>query len=384
MHPDYKYQVIFFGDRQDLFESLKGSLLEKAEELKIGKEIFIFLVNEGVLSYKGNQPAFCVFANSSDSLDEPIRRLIRRQKEEGNAILPLYENDFNKEVNDILSEYNGKQIKDGVDSVVNHILEGFDMLRRRRRLFISYRRTDSREIAVQLFEYFESLNYDVFLDTHSVPKASHFQNQLWHDMSDSDMVILLDTNDFMDSEWCARELAFAESKRISILRLKFLNSSVKDDNAAIVSTISLNESSFDGSTLTKDKLSEVSHRFESLRARALASRQDGLITEFLETGRSHSKDIARVGQNLLLMKYSKDGSEKEYLFIPAIGVPQSMDFHNVDRSSYLKIKKAENVFLIYDDTSLLNSWNDHLMWLDAQLKIKSLCCSKFNEFFQNL
>ena len=384
MAHNYKYQILFFGDRFDLFESIKDVFLKKVDELKLEKDSFVFLTNGESSGYKGNQPAYCIYANSTLWVSNSIVSYIRQQKAEGNAILPLFGKDFAREIDKVMSEFNGQKIDEGIERIVNHILEGFNLLRRRRKLFISYRRTDSRTVALQLFEYFESLNYDVFLDTHSVPKASHFQNQLWHNMSDSDIVILLDTHDFLNSEWCPQELSFAENKRIAILRIKFPTSSIPDDNSAILSTVKLTDTSFDGDKLKDDLLPQVSQQVESLRARALASRQDCLITEFIESGRRHSRDIVRIDQKLLRMNLHIEGKNEEYLFIPAVGVPQSSDFHTVDDELRWAISRASEVFLIYDDTSLLKSWTSHLKWLDGQLRIHSLCISDFNKFFQNL
>lgn len=384
MNKKYKYQILFFGDRSDLLGAIKDLFLKKADELKLEKDSFVFLSNEEATAYKGNQPAFSVYANSTLYIADSIVAHLRHQKSEGNAILPLFEKDFAREIDNVLSEFNGQKIDEGIDRIVNHILEGFNLLRRRRKLFISYRRTDSRAVALQLFEYFESLNYDVFLDTHSVPKASHFQNQLWHNMSDSDIVILLDTDDFLNSEWCPQELSFAENKRIAILRLKFPSSSIPDDNSAILSTIKLTDTSFDGDKLVVDLLPHISQQVESLRARALASRQDNLISELINAGRNHSKNIIRIDQKLLRMNLHKEGKNEEYLFVPAVGVPQSSDFHSVDEELKQEISKAKDIYLIYDDTSLLKSWTNHLKWLDSQLRINSLCISDFNNFFQNL
>lgn len=384
MNPKYRYQVLLFGDKLDLFRSIQKQFVKKAEELKFDLDAFIFITNEEAFRYKGNQPAYCIFANSSLDIDENIARHITRQKNEGNTILPIYENDFTSEINGLLADFNGINISEGIESVVNHILEGFDLLRRRRKLFVSYRRSDARAIAIKIFDWFESLNYEVFLDTHSVPKGALFQKHLWHQMSDSDIVILLDSKDFLNSEWCEKELTFAENKRIAILRVKFPDSSIPDDNMAVISTIALNSETFNGESLDDDELSSISKEVESLRARALASRQDHIITELIDIARLNKHEVVRFDQNLLRLKITRAGTEEEYLFVPAIGVPQSLDFQNIDFKLRDEISKAKDIYLIYDDSSLLKSWNEHMTWLNGQLKIHSLNRTHFNEFFQNL
>ena len=65
------------------------------------------------------------------------------------------------------------------------------LLRENRKLFISYRRTDSSAVANQLFDAFVRNNYDVFLDTYSINPAKNFQEELHHRMTDCDVLIQL-------------------------------------------------------------------------------------------------------------------------------------------------------------------------------------------------
>lgn len=377
MSTNYKYQIIFFGNRTELFDEIQKNLIEPARLLGVDMDAFAFYKNEEAEEYRGNQPVFCLYSNNIKGIDDFVIPFIQQQIDEGNTILPLYYTDFGNEVTDLLSQFNGLTLNEGIQSVINHILEGFNLLRRRRKLFISYRRIDSKDIAIQLFEYFESLNYDVFLDTHSVPRGEIFQNSLWHQMSDSDVVILLDTSEFLSSKWCVEELSFAENKKIALLRLKFPSSSISDDTAALINTLSLNKSSFKDNLLTQLALNKISIQVESLRARALAARQDNIITEFIETARLYSKTVVRSNFNLLSYKNLID---QEYLFIPAIGVPQSTDFHDVDLKYQTRLSSAKGVYILYDESSILHKWQEHLDWLNGQLRVRALRRADFNDF----
>jgi len=374
----YKYQVIFFGNNKSAFSEIKRHVLIEAQELGIAESLFVFYENEEAKSYCGNQPSFCMFSNTERLIDDNIKPLILQQIEEGNTILPLYKEDFAKEIPDFLNIFNGEKYSSNTEAISNYVLEGFNLLRRKRKLFISYRRSDAREIAIQLYGYFESLNYNVFLDTHSVPKGTIFQEYLWHEISDSDIVLLLDTHDFLQSEWCDKELSFASAKHIAILRTKFPSSSVSDDSASLMVTHTLSQNSFEGNYLNSNELKAISLEIESLRARALAARQDNIIAELIKTGELHSKNVKRINFNLL--NYSNN-DKGEILFIPAIGVPQSTDFHEVELKYHERVKNAKAVYLIYDDTSILKSWQNHLKWLDSQLNVKSLSRSDFSLFF---
>ena len=103
------------------------------------------------------------------------------------------------------------------DYIVSLLLEGFRLLRRERRLFISYKRDDSQAVANQLYDALDARSFDVFIDIRSVPPAADFQAELWHRLSDSDVVILIDTPGFRSSRWTTEELARANATNIQIL-----------------------------------------------------------------------------------------------------------------------------------------------------------------------
>jgi len=170
----YKYQLIFFGDDNHTFQEIRETIKTRLDDLGVDISTFIFYYNEEAEKYCGNQPSYVIFSNLEKDYSDKIQSLLFNQISEGNAILPLYKDDFTIEVHRDLSKYNGEKRCD-INSVVNHILEGFDLLRRKRRIFISYKRSETTVIAWQLYQYFESRNFDVFLDTHTVTRGYEFQ-----------------------------------------------------------------------------------------------------------------------------------------------------------------------------------------------------------------
>ena len=98
-------------------------------------------------------------------------------------------------------------VREDVDLVrpSGQALQCLGLLPTQRRVFVSYRRTESRDVAVQLFEALSARQFDVFLDTHSVAAATDFQSVLWHRLCDCDVVVMLDTPGFFDSRWAKLE-----------------------------------------------------------------------------------------------------------------------------------------------------------------------------------
>ncbi len=97
-----------------------------------------------------------------------------------------------------------------------------------RRAFISYRRTDASPLADQLFDALTERNFDVFLDRVSVEPGVDFQKSLFEHLSDKSMVIVLNSEDFPNSDWTMDEILFARARRLTLLILQ-LPSIEKDD-----------------------------------------------------------------------------------------------------------------------------------------------------------
>ncbi len=109
---------------------------------------------------------------------------------------------------------------DGALKIATSLLECVGLLPRQRRVFVSYRRDEAREAALQLFDFLSGRIYDVFLDTHGIlPAEDFFQGVLWHRLCDSDVLIMLDTPTYFQSRWTSAEFGRALAKGISILRV---------------------------------------------------------------------------------------------------------------------------------------------------------------------
>jgi len=89
-----------------------------------------------------------------------------------------------------------------------------------RRLFISYRRSDTQPMAGQLFDALGRLNYSVYLDTVSNHPGLDFQNQLFEHLADKSMVVVLQSARFQDSRWTMAEVEFALRHDLSLLILR--------------------------------------------------------------------------------------------------------------------------------------------------------------------
>lgn len=381
----YRYQLILLGENKDLFDKIKIELTNRFDELKLIQDLLKIITKDNIAEYAGAEPAYVIYSGHKDNLDKETEDILRKQKLDGNVILPIYVNEFNKEIPDLLSNQNGLKLDDNIKKISNLILEGFELLRKSRKVFISYKRSESSNIAIQLYEKLEQNNFDVFLDTHSVDKGEDFQEELWHRMTDCDVILMLNTKGFIKSEWCNKELEKAHLKRIGIVHLIWPDTDF-EDFAHLAYSKNLSNSDFDKpifSDLTKGRLKdevihEIINLIEGTRARNLASRQDSLITEFTQAAHNNHVDV-----NLQYSRYiTQDlAGGKRIVYIPTVGVPQSINCHNSEKLiSKIESNQIDSIHLIYDEMSIRDHWLEHLDWLNSYLKIQTIKKQDFNNW----
>lgn len=102
------------------------------------------------------------------------------------------------------------------DCLADEILSLVWQRRRVARVFISYKRTDSSRLASQLYERFGRLGYDVFFDESSVPRGANFQRELMWWLNDTDLLVVLCSPNFPNSQWCMQEVNFCQNRKIGV------------------------------------------------------------------------------------------------------------------------------------------------------------------------
>jgi TIR domain len=85
------------------------------------------------------------------------------------------------------------------------------------RVFISYRHSDTLDLALQLFEELGHKGFDVFLDRYSIPSGYNFQRRLNQELMDKSMVVLLESKNIQNSEWTRHEISFTVRYGLGLL-----------------------------------------------------------------------------------------------------------------------------------------------------------------------
>lgn len=390
----YKYQLILLGSDSAIKESILNNVYKKINDLCLPREILKIITSDNFIDeYLGNQPAFVIYLGDPDGEFKDLD-ITQNLIKDGTMILPVFFKSFTSEIPHILSNQNGIKFKDNeLDKISDIVLEAFELLRSTRKIFISYKRNESTSVAIQLYEALEAHNFDVFLDTHSIGKGEPFQDELWHRMSDCDVIVLLNTPNFLESHWCKEEFAEAGAKQIGIVQLVWPDHQIKniDKSSHISYPLQMTESDFsnglfydkDKSKLSSEVLERIIQMVESVRARNLAARQDNLITEFRNIASKYGRQVI-VQPERYLTETLANG--KRTIYIPTIGVPQSQSCQSAEIRKELLDDGDVSIRLIYDDLRIRDKWLKHLDWLNDNFKkdIKTLKKKEFEKWLQRV
>lgn len=376
----YRYQLAFIGTPSPQWEKVKQSFQKHIEELGMPLEMVALLdENNFITEYKPNTPMYCLYFGDPGSNFKNID-LLNTLINDASLILPITNDltQFKQTIPKLLETINGFELSsdEKIESLVGVIMEGLCLLRNTRRIFISYKRDESSKVAIQLFEALEKNGFDVFLDTHSVRPGEPFQEELWHRMADTDIVVLLNTPGFLKSEWTAKELAKANAMMIGILQLIWPTHK-QEREAELSIPFQLQDNDFgnnhfadSNSFLTNTVIDKIVTQAESLRTRSLAARQDNIVTEFISSAKKIGVPAILHPEKIITL--TKPNGQT-YVMIPTVGVPQAFRYNQAEEVvKKIAAIKDPQIYLLYDHINIRNKWLEHLDWLDKHLPIKTI------------
>lgn len=88
------------------------------------------------------------------------------------------------------------------------------------RLFLSYVRKDTSELADQLFDELHRQGFDVFLDRFRIPPGADFHVKIAEELSDKAVVLVLESPHLYSSKWVRHEVGFARAHRLGVVAIR--------------------------------------------------------------------------------------------------------------------------------------------------------------------
>lgn len=359
---EYFYQLILLGAYNNVQKaSLQKSLDECLDAIGIDKKLLKII--EHTKDYQRAMPAYCIYFASSQK-DERLARALFGQ---GISVLPVVENaKAASKINDSeIQKINAGFLCEGYAKISATILAGLGLTRALRKVFISYKRDESQNIATQLYEQLGAAGFTVFLDTHCIEKGVNFQENLMHQMVDCDIIVLLNTPHFFDSFWTMEEFQQANTMHIGIVQVLWPSVNQRDD-CSLTTSIQLKCDSFDfcgrkcSSFLKESAINNIIECIEKMRMRSYNARKMFIIDNLTKAYQAKGKNLYAFANGCLF------DPQKDEVLIPEIAYPKSETFISA------KENKAKKRTIIYSDINVKKTWKDYLKWLNKSLPIKTI------------
>lgn len=252
----------------------------------------------------------------------------------------------------------------GAQRVATALLECAGLLPRQRRVFLSYRRDEARQAALQLFDAFSARYFDVFLDTHGIAPGDDFQAMLWHRLCDSDVLVMLDTPTYFNSRWTAAEFGRAQAQSIPILQVLWPNFTPSPRTSS-ADRIHLIDSEVDTATgrIADDAVMRICMQLEVARSQSVAIRSLSLISRIEDEIKRIGGAITGIGPHKAV--YLRLADDRDIVAYPTLGVPTSSALHDATMCH----PSGNSVAVVYDHVGLHEQCLSHLKWLGEHIRV---------------
>ncbi len=356
------YQLALLGSPTDAqvseLEETVGNAVEMFN-LRLGHEVG-WEIRPAVFDPDQQRSSAAVFFGGEDPPLANVAKLLER----GIPLLPVASevNRVSAEIPPLLQPLNClAYTAGGAQRVATALLECAGLLPRQRRVFVSYRRGEAREAALQLFDALSARLFDVFLDTHGIPPAEDFQTMLWHRLCDSDVLLMLDTPGYFESRWTSAEFGRALAKGISVLRVGWPDAT-PSARTATASRAELLPEEVDQATghIAEEAVERICLQLEEVRSQSHAVRSVNLVSNIRNAIQTIGGQVIGVGTNKAVHIQLPDG--RNVVVYPTVGVPTSTTLHDASSNS-----PDQSVAVVYDHVGLHPRWLGHLDWLGQHI-----------------
>lgn len=358
---DARYSLALLGDFPtaiaDQIESVIQSQISELG-LKLHEDVTLF---RG--SPKDFHPKFdrCCAALCA-SIDAKEEAAIERFIDQRVPLVPVVSdpNAFATEFPGMLGTLNGVPMTQDPAILATFLMEASSLIPRQRRVFLSYRRKESTEAALQLYAALCARQYDVFLDTHGILPGEHFQEVLWQRLSDSDVLVYLDTPEYFESRWTELEFYRASLRKVAMLRVGWPG--VEANGFHLISgEVQLNSSDLSASgQIGPLAMAKILENVELYRSKSVAIRYKDLVGKLTSSVKAVGGSILGASSRRGLVVSVR---RQEIVVYPELRVPTSESFYEASLEEH-----SPPVAVIYNEEGIEErGWTAHMNWLRARL-----------------
>lgn len=272
-----------------------------------------------------------------------------------NKIFPVIKNLNNCEryIPSALSRMNAMKVvgKKDIPSLINRILVSIDYIEPNRKVFISYKRTDSTKLAHKLYDNLIKNRFIPFLDSYSIDAGVDFQQYLMHELSDSAFFIFINTKHYQDSEYTVAELNACNRLQLAVMEIRTADAyDYKESRYAATHVIT------DANKVSKREIDKIIGEIEYVWCQFATFRKK--VFEDILKSKNMQEDTK---QNAFVNKETKD------YYFPIYHIPSSFDYEKINN----KKLPLHNSKAIYNGLYCRQDIKKHIKWLNDSLPVQA-------------
>lgn len=262
-------------------------------------------------------------------------------------------------------EYDDKNHSGSIDNLCDIILDKLGIIKNSRKIFISYKRSETKRLAEMVRKELSDAGYTVFLDTRDIDVGSDFMQEIRQSILESDIFLMLSSESYYDSLYTKKELYAACVSGTAIVVLSSKGNINKNLNG--LEYVEIEEYN---NNCTKQRMIQLSdkdriniiNKIQYVRQCLWKSRHQRLnrrISLFQE------KEPFLQGVHIpskLIREHS--------IIYSVTGLPNTLDFQKIQQhgSRFTEVTGKNKVYALYDDLTLPVSYSKHLKWLNAEMR----------------
>lgn len=243
------------------------------------------------------------------------------------------------------------------------VLFEIGVIHQRKRVFISYKRGESDELALYLYKTLASEEYDfeVFLDTRKIDVGAIFMNEIRVSIAESDVFLLLFSSKYMKSPYTTKEFFAALSSHTGVIVIH--KEDQKENIPQGFETISYNE-------IHRSLLQSLLDKIELVRGKFIVNKKERINQALKQLG----------VEPQTLWTYGDDN-----IYCPIYGVPSSFDIYNRQRTvnrlhkESSTVEKSNSFTILYDHWILPSDYNKHIRWIIQNKSINTMTIKEVNK-----
>lgn len=339
------YQIVTLGTPY-FIEELKDSLKDYPT--------ISFLTNEGDVDEKFPH-LFLYYGQTKEDANyngkRPLGKIVNEM-----SILPIVKDikTFGEVTPKDMATINALELSDisGLVKVKNYILSYFGDLDGNKKVFISYKRDDTSGLAMQLFDALSKAGYIPFLDSYSIDSGKPFQEYLKHELSDSEIMLYLNSPNFHISPYTREELNVASELNVGIVQLKFNQCAIRNE-AELSFVVEMGDCLGKDDKYDEKKINDIIKAVGCYRALAFEQRRKSLVQELIARG--DVKDFVYDASGYYV------SADKQSLIHPLPRIPNAIDFQHDEVSNV-----GKNCSIIYNGMYCRTDIRTHIQWLNTK------------------